>query len=119
MLLFWAPPMFSVAPEALAAPYADEIGIGSAGLGLLMCALPVGTIAGELYAGSALGPATRSRVVLPLAAATLLPLTVFALTPASAGRCSRSPWPARDPRTPSVSTAGSSTRSPRNCAAGR
>ncbi|MFC4610527.1 MFS transporter [Streptomyces maoxianensis] len=81
MLLFWAPPMFSVAPEALAAPYADEIGIGSAGIGLLMCALPVGTIAGELYAGSALGPATRSRIVLPLAATTLLPLTVYALTP--------------------------------------
>jgi MFS family permease len=81
MLLFWAPPMFSVAPEALAAPYADEIGIGSAGLGLLMCALPVGTIAGELYAGSALGPAARSRIVLPLAATTLLPLTVYAVTP--------------------------------------
>ncbi|WP_406279803.1 MFS transporter [Streptomyces sp. NBC_00191] len=81
MLLFWAPPMFSVAPEALAAPYADEIGIGSAGLGLLMCALPVGTITGELYAGSALGPRARSRIVLPLAATTLLPLTVYALTP--------------------------------------
>ncbi|WP_405806000.1 MFS transporter [Streptomyces sp. NBC_00210] len=81
MLLFWVPPMFSVAPEALAAPYADVIGIGPAGLGLLMCALPVGTIAGELYAGSALGPATRSRIVLPLAAVTLLPLTVYAATP--------------------------------------
>jgi hypothetical protein len=38
-----------------------------------MRALPVGTIAGELYAGSALAPAARSRIVLPLAATTLLP----------------------------------------------
>ncbi|MEU9010527.1 MFS transporter [Streptomyces sp. NPDC048479] len=81
MLLFWVPPMFSVAPEVLATPYADEIGIGPAGLGLLMCALPVGTIAGELYAGSVLGPATRARIALPLAAVTLLPFLAYVLTP--------------------------------------
>ncbi|ATL30553.1 MFS transporter [Streptomyces formicae] len=81
LLLFWAPPLFMVAPEVLAAPYADEIGIGVAGVGLLMCALPVGTIAAELYVGSALSAAARARVVLPLAALTLLPLAVYALTP--------------------------------------
>ncbi|MEV0322343.1 MFS transporter [Streptomyces sp. NPDC050658] len=81
LLLLWAPPMFMVAPEALAAPYADEIGAGVAGVGLLMCALPVGTIAGELYAGSALSAATRARIVLPLASVTLLPLAVYAVTP--------------------------------------
>ncbi len=81
MLLFWVPPMFSVAPEVLATPYADDIGIGPAGLGLLMCALPVGTIGGELYAGSVLRPRTRARIALPLAAVTLLPLIAYALTP--------------------------------------
>ncbi|MEV7197898.1 MFS transporter [Streptomyces sp. NPDC093510] len=81
LLLFWMPPMFMVVPEALAAPYADEIGVGVAGVGLLMCALPVGTIAGELYAGSALSASSRARIVLPLASLTLLPLTVYALTP--------------------------------------
>ncbi|MFG2649371.1 MFS transporter [Streptomyces sp. NPDC048436] len=81
LLLLWAPPMFMVAPEALAAPYADEIGVGVAGVGLLMCALPVGTIAGELYAGSALSATARARIVLPLASLTLLPLTVYAVTP--------------------------------------
>ncbi|MFI1394887.1 MFS transporter [Streptomyces sp. NPDC020681] len=81
MLLFWVPPMFSVAPEVLATPYADDIGIGPAGLGLLMCALPVGTIAGELYAGSVLGPAARSRIALPLAAVILLPFLAYVLTP--------------------------------------
>lgn len=81
LLLLWAPPMFVVAPEALAAAYADEIGVGTAAVGLLMCAMPVGTIAGELYAGAALSPATRSRIVLPLAAGGLLPLLAYPLHP--------------------------------------
>ncbi|MFF2850567.1 MFS transporter [Streptomyces sp. NPDC058001] len=81
LLLLWAPPMFVVAPEALAAPYADEIGVGTAGVGLLMCAMPVGTVAGELYAGSALSPATRARITLPLAATMLLPLLAYAFVP--------------------------------------
>ncbi|MFF3875659.1 hypothetical protein [Streptomyces sp. NPDC001978] len=47
LLLFWMPAMFSVVPEAPAALCADALGAGSPGLGLLMCALPVGTVAGE------------------------------------------------------------------------
>lgn len=74
LLMLWAPPMFVVAPEALAAAYADEIGAGTAAVGLLMCAMPVGTIAAELYAGSLLSPSARSRIALPLAACGLLPL---------------------------------------------
>ncbi|MFF8590799.1 MFS transporter [Streptomyces sp. NPDC015220] len=81
LLLFWLPPMFTVAPEALAAPYADELGTGSTGLGLLMCALPVGTIAGELYAGARLRPATRERIALPLVCLTLLPYLGYAFRP--------------------------------------
>jgi hypothetical protein len=81
LLLSWIPPMFSVAPEALAAPYANELAAGSVGLGLLMSALPVGTIAGELYAGSRLRPATRERIVLPLVTVTLLPYAGYLLHP--------------------------------------
>ncbi|WP_225882181.1 MFS transporter [Streptomyces aureocirculatus] len=81
LLLLWAPPMFAVAPEALAAPYAEQIGVGTAGVGLLMCAMPIGTIAGEVYAGSALTSAARARIVLPLAATTLLPLLAYGFTP--------------------------------------
>ncbi|MDQ0789273.1 MFS transporter [Streptomyces sp. B3I8] len=81
LLLFWVPPMFCVVPEALAAPYADRIGAGSTGLGLLMCALPIGTIAGELFAGARLRPATRERVALPLICCMLLPYLGFALAP--------------------------------------
>ncbi|WP_234318078.1 MFS transporter [Streptomyces sp. NRRL S-244] len=80
-LLFWLPPVFVIAPEALLVPYADGIGAGTAALGVMMCALPVGTIAGELWAGSVLGPRARSRLVAPLAAACLLPLLVYAFRP--------------------------------------
>ncbi|WP_367222453.1 MFS transporter [Streptomyces sp. 16-176A] len=81
LLLFWIPPMFSVVPEALAAPYAAALGTGSTGLGLLMCALPIGTIAGELYAGARLRPATRERVALPLVCCMLLPYLGYAWHP--------------------------------------
>ncbi|WP_405801775.1 MFS transporter [Streptomyces sp. NBC_01506] len=80
-LLFWVPAMFVVAPEALMAPYADRIGVGPATLGLMMTAMPVGHIAAELVAGSALSPRTRSRIVLPSAAVGLVPLLVYAVTP--------------------------------------
>ncbi|MFB7527549.1 MFS transporter [Streptomyces sp. NPDC056178] len=81
MLLFWVPALFVVAPEALAAPYADEIGLGPAALGLLMCAMPVGHIAAELYAGAVLTPRVRSRIVLPVAAAGLLPFLLYGIHP--------------------------------------
>ncbi|MFI8520409.1 MFS transporter [Streptomyces sp. NPDC085481] len=81
MLLFWVPPLFVVVPEALAAPYADEIGASTAALGLLMCAMPAGTVLGELFAGSALGAATRSRIVCPLLLTGFLPFLLYALRP--------------------------------------
>ncbi|WP_430727683.1 MFS transporter [Streptomyces virginiae] len=80
-LLFWLPPVFLVVPEALLAAYADGIGAGTAVLGLMMCAMPVGTIAGELWAGSVLSARTRSRIVAPLAAAGLLPFLLYAGRP--------------------------------------
>jgi predicted MFS family arabinose efflux permease len=46
-----------------------------------MCAMPIGTIAGEGYAGSVLTPAARSRIVLPLASCGLLPLLVYPAAP--------------------------------------
>lgn len=68
-------------PEALLTPYADGIGAGTATLGVLMCALPVGSVAGELWAGSALTARTRSRITAPLAAVASLPLLVYAVRP--------------------------------------
>ncbi|MET8748745.1 MFS transporter [Streptomyces sp. NPDC004667] len=80
-LLCWLPPAFAVVPEALLTPYAHDIGAGTATLGVLMCALPVGAVAGELWAGSALTPRTRSRITAPLAAVAFLPLLVYAVRP--------------------------------------
>ncbi|MFF0382238.1 MFS transporter [Streptomyces sp. NPDC004286] len=97
LLVFWVPSMFLVVPEALAAPYSHTLGAGSTGLGLLMCALPVGTVAGELFAGARLGQATRERIVLPLLCLAVVPYLGYALTPglwpsllllALAGACS-------------------------------
>lgn len=81
MLMFWVPPFFIVVPEGLATPYADGIGASTAALGLLMCAMPVGTVAGELFAGSALGEAARERIVVPLAALCTVPFALYALRP--------------------------------------
>ncbi|MET9482035.1 MFS transporter [Streptomyces sp. NPDC006638] len=81
LLLFWIPAMFVVAPEALAAPYADAIHAGPAALGLMMCAMPIGHISAELYVGTALSPRARSRIVLPVAALGLVPLLVYAARP--------------------------------------
>ncbi|MFF4494598.1 MFS transporter [Streptomyces sp. NPDC001546] len=80
-LLCWVPSVFAVVPEALLTPYADGIGAGTVTLGVLMCALPAGTIAGELWAGSALTPRTRARITAPLAAVSLLPYLAYALRP--------------------------------------
>ncbi|MGA4975201.1 hypothetical protein [Streptomyces cinereoruber] len=51
-------------------------------LGLLMCALPVGTITGELLAGSFLSAAAaRSRLVPPVAVTGVLPYLLYAVRP--------------------------------------
>ncbi|WP_234332204.1 MFS transporter [Streptomyces sp. NRRL S-87] len=80
-LMFWVPSFFLIAAEALMVPYAERVGAGTVALGLLMCAMPVGAVAGELWAGSALGPAARSRIARPLAAVSLLPLLAYAGRP--------------------------------------
>jgi predicted MFS family arabinose efflux permease len=81
LALWWLPPVFLVVPEGLAAPYAAEIGAGSTGVGLLLAAMPVGAVGAELAAGGLLRPATRERLVLPLAGCVLLPFLLFAFRP--------------------------------------
>ncbi|MEV0595210.1 MFS transporter [Nonomuraea cavernae] len=77
----WAVPALGVAPEALAAPYADLAGFGTAGLGLLMSALPVGTVLGELLCLWIPSPARRLRLITPLALLVFLPQLLFGLRP--------------------------------------
>lgn len=81
LLLTWLPPMFVVVPEALLVPYADLLGTGPAGAGLLMCAMPVGAITAETLAGTFLGPKARARLTFPLGVFAVLPSLGFAFRP--------------------------------------
>lgn len=84
LLLTWLPPAFAVAPEALAVSYADKLGSGPAFVGLLLSAAPAGAVLGELLAGAFLAPATRVRLVAPIATLMFLPLLAFVLRPGAA-----------------------------------
>ncbi|WP_329312065.1 MFS transporter [Streptomyces sp. NBC_01262] len=81
LLLCWMPPMFVVWSEALMTPYADSLGLGPAGLGLLMTGMPVGAVTGELLVGSLLGPRGRARLTLPVAVLSTLPPLAYAFHP--------------------------------------
>jgi predicted MFS family arabinose efflux permease len=82
LLFYWLPPTFTVAPEALAAPYVAQLGRSPSAVGLLLAAAAAGSVAGLLPAGSRLSPSTRLRLTVPLAAWTLLPLLCFVARPA-------------------------------------
>ncbi|GHD10560.1 MFS transporter [Streptomyces finlayi] len=81
ILLFWMPAFFVVTPEALSTAYADQIGAGPAALGLIMCGMPIGHIAAELYVGSALSPGARARLVFPAVSLGLVPLVAYLTVP--------------------------------------
>jgi MFS family permease len=81
LLLWWVPPMFFVVAEGTAAPYTTQTGAGSAGFGLFLAAMPAGTVISEVLAGTLLTPATRDRIVFPLAAVSLLPMIAFVAHP--------------------------------------
>jgi hypothetical protein len=69
-----------VAPEALAAPYAHQVGAGQAWVGALMAADLAGAIVGSLLVAR-LPPAKRRRWLVPLAVATGLPLVLGVFRP--------------------------------------
>jgi MFS family permease len=81
LLLWWIPPMFFVVAEGAAAPYTTSLGAESAGFGAFLAAMPAGNVISEVLAGTLLTPATRDRIVFPLAALSLLPMIAFATHP--------------------------------------
>jgi MFS family permease len=81
LLFYWLPPAFTVAPEALAAPYVARLGGSPTAVGLLLAAAAAGSVAGMVAAGSWLSPSRRRRLMVPLAAWTLVPLLCFATRP--------------------------------------
>jgi MFS family permease len=75
LLLTWAGVSLAIAPDAVAVPWAHELGIGSVGLGVLLSAGPVGGVVGMLLLGRL--PVDRGqRALLPLAVLSLLPLVL-------------------------------------------
>jgi MFS family permease len=75
LLLTWAGISCSIAPEALATPWAKSLGAGSIGIGLLFAAGPLGNVLGLIAVGHL--PARRAqRYMLPLALLTVVPLVL-------------------------------------------
>lgn len=81
LLLGWFVPMFSVAPEALAAPYVTSLGGPPALVGWWLGALPAGMIAGGLLGVWGLTPRRQRRIVGIVAGASFLPYLVFLAVP--------------------------------------
>jgi hypothetical protein len=81
LLLGWLVPMFSVVPEALAAPYVAGHGGSNALVGWWLAAMPAGLIAGDLLGMLFLSPGRQRRLVGVAAAAFFVPYPVFAAGP--------------------------------------
>jgi MFS family permease len=72
---------FAVVPEGLAAPYARTLGGGPVTVGLLMAAMPAGTIAGVFAVGHLVRPSDRMRPMGWLAMLSCAPLVFSLLHP--------------------------------------
>jgi MFS family permease len=72
---------FTVVPEGLAAPYARTLGGGPFTVGLLMCAMPAGTVAGILVIGRLSRPDERLKMIGVLAILSCVPLAGCLLRP--------------------------------------
>ena len=81
LLLGWLVPMFSVAPEALAAPYVARHHGSATLVGIWLVALPLGVIIGDIFGVRFLTAQQQRRLVVPVAAAGFLPYLLFVLRP--------------------------------------
>jgi hypothetical protein len=72
---------FFVVPEGLAVPYAKEVGGGTVGVGVLMGAIPFGSVVGAYAVLRLIGPARRGVAVGPMAVLTGVPLVVCSVHP--------------------------------------
>jgi predicted MFS family arabinose efflux permease len=84
LALGWVAAMFSVAPEALAAPYVSDHHGSPALVGWWLAALPVGAVVGDVAGVRLLRPALQQRLVAPVAAAGFVPYLLFVLHPSVA-----------------------------------
>jgi predicted MFS family arabinose efflux permease len=80
VLLAWLVGWY-VVPEALAAPYADQLGAGPSAVGLLMAADPLGSVLGAWLFVRFVPAGTRARLVGLMAVAAGVPLALCILRP--------------------------------------
>ena len=81
LLVGWLVPMFSVVPEALAAPYVAAHHGSASLVGWWLVALPVGVIIGDVAGVRFLSAARQRRLVAPAAALGFAPYLFFILDP--------------------------------------
>ncbi len=81
LLLAWAGATFAIVPEGLAVTYARRLGYGPLATGILTAASPAGLVVGAVLIGRVLGPRTRIRLMLPLAAGAFVPLIATVVHP--------------------------------------
>jgi hypothetical protein len=84
VLFCWVVPMLAVMPEALVVPYVAGVSGGTVSVGVLLTAVPLGTMAGEVLANWLVSPSRQTQTVPVAAAVTFVPLLLFALHPAVA-----------------------------------
>lgn len=84
VLIFWASASFTFAYEAIAVPYARELGGGARTAGLLLAAAPLGETVGIFVLSRLLPPPVRMRLILPMAVlstAALIPILAITSLP--------------------------------------
>jgi MFS family permease len=81
LLLFGWLAGFYIVPEGLAVPYADKLGDGTYAVGLLMAAIPLGTVIGVVLLNRFVAPDTQVRMMGWLAMAACAPLIGCAWNP--------------------------------------
>jgi predicted MFS family arabinose efflux permease len=81
LLLGWVIPLFSVAPESLAAPYITMHGGSAALVGWWLAGLPVGIITGDMLGVWLLPPAWQRRLVGVAGLASFCPYLAFFASP--------------------------------------
>ncbi|UOY03994.1 MFS transporter [Blastococcus sp. PRF04-17] len=83
--LLWVGTLFGYASEGVAVPWADELGRGAAGLGVLLAANPLGVTIGGLVLARLVSPERRERLVTPLVVLSLVPIAVAGVVGMVAG----------------------------------
>ena len=81
LLAQWLPGMFVAGAESLIVPYTEALGHPAAAASPLLAAVPAGMLAGDVVIGRFCRPATRRRLVFPLALLTGAPLLALILHP--------------------------------------